>query len=275
MSRTLPRLLTAAAIGLGSLGASPAEAGDPVHVLILKEQGVGSAANAQKYVDKLMVVAAEQNGWSGAVGKYQTRRSSAESWISSTKPHFGILSLGAFLGMRSKHKLEVIGKVEVAQSGGREYHVISATEKTLAGCKGKSLASNHADDARFVDGVVAGGAFSLSDFKLVETRRPMQTVKAVTSGETVCALVDDAQFESMAKVEGGAKLASVWKSKTLPPMVVVAFPSAPAAEKSKFAGNLAKLCSGSGKQACKEVGIKSLRAAGEGEYKAAISGYGG
>jgi hypothetical protein len=268
-------MFLSAALSVATLAAAPAQAGEPVNVLILKEQGVGSAAHAQQYVDKLMTVAAEQNGWSGAVGKYQTRRGSAESWIGSNKPHYGILSLGAFLGMRSKHSLEVIGKVEVAQSGGRQYHVISKSEKSLAGCKGKTLASNHADDAKFVDKVISGGSFGLSDFQLVKTRRPMQTVKAVTSGEAVCALVDDAQFESMKKVEGGAALASVWKSKMLPPMVVVAFPSAPSAEKSTFKRNLAKLCTGSGKQACKEVGIKSLKGAGEGDYKAAISSYGG
>lgn len=253
--------------------AAPAHAGETVNVLILKEQGVGSAANAQQYVDKLMTVAAEQNGWAGAIGKYQTRRASAESWIRANDPHYGILSLGAFLGLRAKHKLEVIGKVEVAQSGGREYHVISKTEKSLAGCKGKTLASNHAEDPRFVDKVISGGAFSLSDFTLVQTRRPMQTVKAVTQGEAACALVDDAQFESMKKVEGGAALASVWKSKKLPPMVVVAFPSAPAGEKSTFKRNLGKLCTGSGKQACKEVGIESLQGAGEGEYKGVIASY--
>ena len=168
----------------------------------------------------------------------------------------------------------MIGKAEVAGSGGREYHVISSTESSLAGCKGKALATNHAEDATFVDKVIADGAFSLADFQLNKTRRPMQTVKAVTRGEAACALVDDAQFKSMKKVEGGASLESVWKSKQLPPMVVVAFPSAPSADKAKFKKNLGKLCTGSGKSACQEVGIRSLKGAGGGDYKAVVSKYG-
>jgi hypothetical protein len=272
--KTIGNALSCLALGAMTLASLPASAGGSVHVLILKEQGVGSAATAQEFVDKLMTVAAQQNGWSAAVGKYQTRRSSAESWIASNNPHFGIMSLGALLALQGKHKLEVIGKAEVAKSGGRQYHVISANQSGLAGCKGKTLATNHGADHKFVDKVIADGGFSLTDFTVVKTRRPMQTVKAVTKGEAECALVDDAQFQSMGKVDGGGALKSVWKSKQLPPMAVVAFPSAPAAEKATFKRNLGKLCTGSGKQPCKEVGIKSLKAASKSDYAGVMAKYG-
>ncbi len=274
-SRNHRALCLAAALPCFALAAGPAHAGDgTVHVLIIKEQGVGSAAQAQPYVDKLVATAGKVNGWTAAVGKYATTREAAETVIHGDDPHFGIMSLGAFLGLRGKHRLEVLGKAEVTTAGGREYHIVSKTATDLAGCKGKPLASNHAGDVHFIEKVVSGGKFALTDFTLVATTRPVQTIKKVISGEAECALIDDAQFAELGKIEGGAALKSVWKSDKLPPMVVVAFPSAPAAERSAFKTSLAKVCSGEGKAACGEVGIKDLSAAGDADYAVVIKSYG-
>lgn len=274
LNQRVRRLAAFAALLATASLAVPAFAASPVNVLILKEHGVGSPAQAQEYVDRLVASVAKQQGWEAAAGKYLTRRPAAEGWIGANAPHYGILSLGAFLNMRGRHRLSVIGKAEVAKSGGREYHVVSSSAKSLDECKGQTLASDHADDAKFIDRVVAGNAFELADFELVKTRRPMQTIKKLTAGEAKCALIDDAQFESRTKVDGGADLKSVWKSKKLPPMVVVAFPAAPAAEKRAFSAGLGVVCTGSGKQACAEVGIKSLMPATEVEYKTVIKAYG-
>ncbi len=274
-SRKLRSLCLAAVLPSLALTASAAQAADgSVHVLVIKEQGVGSAAQAQPYVDKLVATAAKVNGWAAAAGKYATNREGAEEVIHSDNPHYGIMSLGAFLGLRGKHKLEVLGKAEVSQAGGREYHIVSKNAADLAGCKGKTLASNHADDVRFAEKVVADGAFVLADFTLVATKRPVQTLKKVTSGEAECALIDDAQLAELKKIEGGAALRSVWKSKKLPPMVVVAFPAAPAAERNAFKASLGKVCTGEGKAACGEVGIKDLSGAGTSDYQAVITAYG-
>ena len=115
-----------------------------------------------------------------------TSREAAETQIHTVDPHYGIMSLAAFLALGPKHKLDVIGQAEVAQAGGREYHIISKNQADLAGCKGKTLASDHADDRKFIDKVVAGGKFTLADFTLVETKRPVQTLKKVTGGEAEC-----------------------------------------------------------------------------------------
>lgn len=268
-------VLAALAVGAVTVGPRAAHADDTVNVLVLREHGVGSAAHAQKYLDRLVAAAAKQNGWTSAAGKYHTRRASAESYIGSAKPHFGIMSLGAFLALRGKHKLKVIGKAEVAGAGGRQYHLISKTHGSLADCKGKSLASDHADDPKFVEKVVARGKFKLSDFTLVQTRRPLQTVKKVIRGEAECALVDDAQLKDLGNVDGGSALKSVWSSARLPPMVVVAFATAPTGQVKKFRSKLGLVCAGDGRKACKETGIRSLISATEVEYKAVIKAYGG
>lgn len=269
------RFLAAATAVIGAFGltASQAGAGDTVGVLVLKEHGVGSAAQAQPYVEKFVAMAATQNGWSGAKGQYHTTRKNADAFIASDKPHYGILSLAAFLDYRGKYSVEVIGQAQVARVGGQQYHLVSKSASDLAGCKGKALASDHADDAKFIEKVVAKGSFKLGDFTLVSTTRPVQTLKKVINDEAACALIDDAQYAELGKIEGGSAVKSVWSSDKLPPMVVVAFPSAPAAEKKAFQSSLGKLCDGDGAASCKEVGINSLKSASASDYAAVTSAY--
>lgn len=250
-----------------------AHADDSVGILVLKEHGVGTAAQAQPYVDKLVAIAAKQAGWASAKGSYQTTRTAAEKYITDSKPHFGILSLAALLGMKDKQKLEIIGQVTSSRAGGQQYHLVSKNAADVAGCKGKSLATDHADDTKFIDNVVFNGKMKLSEFTLVQTTRPIQTVKKVVAGEAECALIDDAQFAELSSVDGAKDLKSVWKSDKLPAMAIVAFPSAPAAEKKGFQGIFSKVCEGDGKDVCKEVGISSMKSASSTDYQTVITAY--
>lgn len=251
-----------------------AAAADPIDVLVVREHGVGTAAQAQPHVDKLVGLAARRNGWATGRGRYVTTRAAAQDAIASGKPRYGIFSLGAFLALRAQHGLEPIGKVAARQAGGQQYHLVSRAAADAAGCKGKKVATDHGDDARFVDRVVARGAFRLADFTLVATRRPLQTLKKVALGEVDCALVDDAQLESLPHLEEARGVRSVWASERLPPMVVVAFPSAPAPERAAFQASLAKLCEGDGKPACDEVGIVSIGAVSAADLQPLVTAYG-
>lgn len=275
LRQTIRNVVSAALLSALALTPVVADAGDQVNVLILKEHGVGSASTAQGYVDKLIAHVATQNSWPAAAGKYLTSRSMAKTWIGSNDPHYGILSLPAYLEFRSKYKLEVVGSAEVSGGGGLQYFVVSSSQTSLAACKGKTLGTDHGDDTRFIDEVVGKADFSLSDFSVEDTRRPMATVKAAARGEVECALIDDAQKASLGKVDGGDAVKVLWKSDELPPMAVVAFPAAPAAEKKGFKANLAKVCSGDGASACKEVGLRALSSASDADYAAVVKAYGG
>ncbi len=251
-----------------------AQAGSAVRLVVVREHGVGTAAQAQNHLDRLVAAAASVNGWSSAEGKYHTTRDAALQTIASDKPQFGIMSLAPYLALRKQHGLDVLGKAEVTGAGGRRYHILSANAPDLGACKGKRLASDHVDDTKFIDRVVAGGEFKLSDFQLVETRRPLQTVKKLIDGEADCALVDDAQVADLKNVQGSATLKTVWKSEQLPPMVVVGFPNASSAQKKSFRQNLSKVCTGPGKDSCAQVGIRALEPTTEASYAKVVKAYG-
>jgi hypothetical protein len=251
-----------------------ARADDPLRILVLKEHGVGSPTLAQPYLDRFVAKAALENGWDDAKGQYLVTRAAAQEFIATQKPHYGIMSLAAFLDFRLRYNLEVIGKVQVSLVGGQQYFLISKTANDLAGCKGKRLASDHTDDPRFIEKVVARGAFTLKDFELKQTQRPLQTIKEVVTGNADCALIDDAQVNELSKLSGAAEVRQVWKSEALPPMVVAAFPNAPTAERHKFQQSFDKVCVADAKPACAEVGILSLDRASAAEYAAVVAAYG-
>jgi hypothetical protein len=256
------------------LALAPARAADDtVAILVLKEHGVGNQALAQPYLDRMVALTAKQNNWSNATGKYFTSRSAAEAFIKSTEPHYAILSLPAFLAMRKPYKLETIGKVAVSLAGGRHYYVISKTADDLNDCKGKTLATDHGDDPRFIERVVFGGAAKLTDFTVVPTQRPLQTIKTVLNGQAVCALIDDAQRDQIDHLADKDGVRTVWESRELPPMPVVAFPNAPRAERETFKKNLDAVCDGDGKAACAEIGIDDLTRGDASDYAAVTAAY--
>jgi hypothetical protein len=254
--------------------AAPAQASDVVRVLVLREHGMGSATQAQPHVDKLIALFAKKNGWARARGKYITRRKPAEKYIRAKRPQFGILTLAAYLAMRKPHHLTVVGTAEVAGAGGRQYHLVSQRAADVAGCRGKKLASDHLADAAFIENVVAAGAFKLKEFSLVKTRRPVQTIKKVTRGKAMCALIDDAQLAELPHIKGAAKLRAVWSSKRLPPMAVVAFSGANGPTRAKLKRGLSSVCTGQGQSYCDRVGILSLRPANNAAFAAVARAYG-
>ena len=108
------------------------------------------------------------------------------------------------------------------------------------------MATDHADDPRFVERVVSGKAFVLGDFQLVETQRPLQAIKKVLTGEAECALVDDAQMAELPH-RGRRGHPFGLGERQVPSMTLVAFGSDAAGARKKFSDGLSRVCDGEGK----------------------------
>jgi len=267
-------LALALTVLLGLSAHSPAaRAAEPVKFVVLLEGGVGGGARAQGYVDDLVKSFAERCDWPGAESMYTNSRRRALSYVAEDKPSFGLFSLGAYLALVENHKLAVVGVAEAKRAGGRQYFVVSKAGD-LAACKSQKLATNHAEDPRFVNNVIFGGAATLADFEVVETRRPIQTLKAVIRDEARCALIDDAQKDSLGNIDGGDALEVVWSSEALPAIPIVAFPSASKEVVAAFSKALPDTCSADSKM-CSNMGIERLQTATDGDYAALVRRYHG
>ncbi len=243
-----------------------------VVVVVVREHGAGSAAAAQPHVEALMQVAAKHNQWPAVESRYFADRPGASRFIAERSPHFGILSLPTFLQLQEPRSLRVLGEVQAPKAGGQQFFIVSKTATSLQACKGAGLATTYAGEPRFIEQVVAQGAYRLGEFEVQAQRRPLQPIKRVIRGQSKCALIDDAQKEALAHVEGGAALKAVWQSAKLPGMVVVAFPTSSAELQARFRASLPTLCE-AGRAACERVGIASIGRADAGRYKPVIDAY--
>ena len=272
--RVAPRVLSLVCLLAGAVlsVAAKAPAAEPHSFIVLREYGVGAASRAQPYLDELLRVVAEQNHWAKATGKYFSERSSALAFVREEKPDFGILSLPAYLALKETLSPSVIGEVLAPQAGGRRYFLVSKQARALEGCVGHRLATTFAAEAKFIDRVVAEGAFGLADFTLVAAQRPLEPLKQVLRDEADCALIDDAQLAATAHVERGGEIHSLWRSAELPGMPVVAFSRANATAQKSLKQSLAGLCL-KAKQACASVGIDLIRPSSDQRYHALLARY--
>jgi len=265
---TLPALIACASLLVA--------AGPPVasahSFVVLREYGAGTASRAQPYLDELLRALAEQAHWPKASGRYFSERASALAFVHEQKPDFGILSLSAYLALKETLSPTVIGEVTSAQAGGKQYFLVSKLAPDAPGCVGKRLATTFASDAKFVDRVVANGAFKLADFKLVDAQRPLEPLKQVLRDEADCALIDDAQLAATGHIERGGELHTVWRSAELPSMAVVAFPRTDAAAVKALKQALPSLCQ-KAKQACASVGIDLIQPSSDERYRAVLTRY--
>lgn len=271
---TAARFAVAALAVLTLAQAPSARAAEPVKFVVLLEGGVGGGAQAQGYVDELVAGFAKRCGWPGAACLYTNSRDRALEYVSAEHPAFGLFSLGAYLALVDAHKLTVIGVAEAKRAGGRQYFVVAKQGVGLGDCKGQRLASNQAEDPRFIDRVVFAGAAKLADFTLVPTRRPVQTLKAVIRDEARCALIDDAQKETLTSVEGGAELKVLWSSAELPGIPIVAFDGTDKDLVAALKKALPDTCS-DGRAMCTNIGIERLQAASDADYEALVRCYTG
>ncbi len=267
--RALPQVCLGIAL---LMSVRPSPAAPPRAFVVLFEHGIAAPSRAQPYVDELLAALAQQNQWPKPLGRYFSERTPALDFIQKERPSFGMLSLGAFLALKGSLGLTVVGEVVAPKAGGRQYFLVSKRASALEGCKQHPLSSLFSADAKFVERVVAAGAFRLADFSLVEARRPLEPLKQVLRGEAECALIDDAQLEATRHIEQGGELKTIWRSAELPGMPVVAFSGADPGAVTSFKQSLGALCT-KAKQACTNVGIEQLRSSDAARYKALTDAY--
>jgi ABC-type phosphate/phosphonate transport system substrate-binding protein len=253
--------------------AAPCFAGNDIKIMILREHGVGSAAQIQPHIDEFVAIVQKKLGWGTAKGSYFSDRKTAEAFIDSDKPQYGIMSLSSYLALNKSRNLDVLGQVSASRLGGHQYFIISKTAKDLPGCKGQTLSTDLGDDTKFIDKVVSGGDFKLADFTIDATKRPLEGIHKVIKDEMKCALIDDAQLTELGGISGGKDVKTVWTSATLPSMPMVALPSASATDKAALKATLASICQDDGKQACSAADIQSLKPASNDDYKLVRAAY--
>jgi hypothetical protein len=240
--------------------ALPAHAEPKGGILWFKDDAPVVAKYNQSSTQKFVTFVAKQMRWKATTGTFLTQREDADAYIAAEKPKFGFIQLPAFIAFRAKYKLTAIATMKSPNLDGTAYHLVSNTRKNADGCKGQLVASTHFVDPRFMDKVVAKGAWASSDFTVLsDDRDGLETVRKLLNKKVACSLLDEREFSGLRGISDGDTLKEIWKSEMMPFLVVVAFPSASAAERKAFAAKLATLCDGkAGKEGCALMTVGEL-----------------
>ena len=239
-----PRLALAALAPLAGLALAAgravpedvASAAQPFCLLVCYPGEAGTTKSAQGTMDGLAHYLEARSGVKDLRAKYFNAAEPGLKWKQEEKPEIGILSLSCYL--RWKKAGEAMTVLAVSERRGQateRFHVVvnaAAGPKDLAGLAGKTILSNHADDAKFVTKVVFDDSADGKAVKLEFARSVLEPLRKCAKGEpgSDAVLVDDAQLEflngpALAEVKSG--LRTVFSSRALPFAPIVAFAAAP------------------------------------------------
>jgi ABC-type phosphate/phosphonate transport system substrate-binding protein len=272
---------------LGLADVARAENAKATHEFVIEHAGAGgSAQDAAPYIEKFMRYLEKAAGWpaGSAAGEFAAEPQEALDYIKAHKPSFGLMDPDLWLALRKDHELvpiaTVLGK---RQSAGKMYILVKkdAPAKKLDDLKGKKLATNHFQSAKYVSKIVLDGkvADAAKFFEVVKTPSMIKALKSVENGTADAALIDQVDMDYL-KDNKSPYLESqrvLFESGKVPPTPVVVFKKNGGekdAETVKKA--LTTMCSdekSGGKQVCTDLEIEKFAPADKAAFDEAVRRY--
>lgn len=221
----------------------------------------GDSAQAQPYVDKLAQHLQSTTAWpQGSVkGLFFVSKKDVLAGLDQQKPGFAFVEPQLYFELMGQ-KPEVLAAVESAELNTAKLNVVvkDPAYKSLADLKGKKLWTTLADWPRYLGNVILDGKGPADkSFELKQIGAVTKGARAVLRGEADATLLDDQQLEEMKKLEGGAALRTIYSSRKLPTLLVVALGTGltPAERKALTKALLAMCGTPKGGEVCKEMRI--------------------
>jgi ABC-type phosphate/phosphonate transport system substrate-binding protein len=276
------RAIYSVVIAIGTLGTARAAQ----HELIIEHAGAGgSQEEAQPYIDKFVGYVEKALGWAphSATGAFSPDPKDAIQQIEKKKPVFAMLDPDLWLQLRKKDSLEPIVQAEgKRQSSGKMYVLIKkdAPAQKLDELKGKKLASNHLQSAKFLSKVVFDGKIDVDKFFVLQPLTSLpRALKAVDRGEADVALIDQADMDYL-KSSNSVYLTSmrvVHETAKVPPTPLVAFQKVATEKDTQTLKKvLIGMCSdekNGGAQICKDLEIDRFKAPDKAAFDEAVRKY--
>ncbi len=254
------------------------------HEFVIEHAGAGgNAQDAAPYVEKFMRYLEKAAGWpaGSAAGEFASDPRAALDAIKARKPAFGLMDPDLWLALRKEHELmpiaTVLGK---RQSAGKMYILVKkdSAAKTLDDLKGKKLATNHFQSAKYVSKIVLDGKVGDASkfFAVTNTPSFIKALKLVDAGQADAALIDQADMDYLKENKSPylESMRVVFESGKVPPTPLVVFKKSVDAETVKKA--LYDMCSdekSGGKQVCQDLEIEKFAPPDKAAFDEAVRRY--
>jgi len=237
---------------------------------MVNERAHGHQSNSWKDMRRFFKSLSYHNAWAPGTlhGKFFKKIAPANAYVKQFKPQYGFLTLPVFLAWKKPYNLKAIGVATtqgnsqwIAASG--QYHIISASESSLADCKRKRVISHFWKDSQFLNAVVGGADWNVREFDEFPLSASDDVLSSLVSvpPKADCALVDDAQLGDLKRLAGAEKLKTLWSSAQMPSVVVAQFPSASFEDQHAFKSSFEDVCANNGMLPCAAMGFTSLHVA--------------
>lgn len=186
--------------------------------------------------------------------------------LAKRKPDFAVLEPFLFYELQRAHKLKNIQPVATVVSKELVYKqlylvVSSPSLQTLADLRGKKIASSLKAFSTYLNEVVFENKLNVeNDLQIVPVRNLTKAIRWVVEGKVDGVLIDELQQRHMKEIQGGSGLRAIYKTKELPPMVVIAFTSQmKTPDRNCLSRTLSNMCTSiKGTPLCKEMRIQAF-----------------
>ena len=207
------------------VGVRPALAQPRLDFVIIQPGQPGTPEDAQPVMDALAAYLQNKLGKQVAIqGRYFNRADSAQAYLQTARPRWGIVGLGFFLENRERFDLR---PAAATRPGGSDQDLW----RLVVGPKGPAQwrqIQGKVSGTMLFDQAAAGQLLFASHpgqlpFALEGTFQPLAAVRAVLAGRTAGAVLDRPQWEALQALPQFTQLRVLLQSKPLPTSPVVTF----------------------------------------------------
>lgn len=257
------------------LAAAPAAAAPTL--LVCYPGGPVKARQAKPAIAQMSTLLSKLAGIEGGFeARFENTAAGCEAGLVE-KPALAILTLGGYLAHRADFEPLAQPKVKGEFTDTVSLVTNQAGPSTLEGFKGKAIGGTPLAEPELLKRVVFEGKLDpLTDFKAKETKRPLVAVRETAKGILDGALVTRVQHAAIASLPFADQLRTVWTSKPLPVVGLVAHKTAttPAQRKALQQAALGLCDHAEGKDLCALFGLEGFRAADAHAYDEAAKLWG-
>lgn len=245
-------------------------------ILLLLPGFPGTPVQAQPYVDRMLRYLETELSLAGGSmsGVFLTDGTQAAEKLTSVKPGLALLGPSVYAAHAGKMKMKVIARITANGRGEQQYHVIVKKDgpTSLSSLSGK-VSGTVVHDEKYVLNVLLDAKVPIGQLTFEPNPRPLRALRSLAAGKVDAVIVDDETLKYMEELDFAVSLKKIYTTDAVPAPCVVVMNDGLSMEK-QLKKALIGLCSGeSGKALCQSLTISSIRAAGDGDYKALLRRY--
>jgi ABC-type phosphate/phosphonate transport system substrate-binding protein len=205
----------------------PAEAGDPIRLLICQPGGPALGDEQQHVIDKMYRYLERKTGAEKIEGYYTNDRETCLVELEKN-PAIVLPSLPLYLEYKEKYGLAPVAQLRLNGKTTESYYLLVKAKgpiQSLDDLAGKTVTGTHLGSPGFLLEVVLEG--KVADLKVKPERLGLRSIRDVTKGQSDAVLLDETQYRALAGTPFEKQLRLLHTSKALPTPPVVVTKRAP------------------------------------------------